>query len=128
MAAERLPALGRRVFITTGHKDLAAFADLPACRFLVRLIEPPSEPLPANMELLLARGPFEPAGETALLRDRGIEVLVTKNSGGSATAAKLDAALDLGLPVLMIERPALSASESVESVEAAANWVLETVL
>jgi precorrin-6A/cobalt-precorrin-6A reductase len=127
-AADRLPALGRHVFLTTGHKDIAAFADLAACRFLVRLIEPPLEALPANMELLLDRGPFDRASETALLRDLGIEVVVTKNSGGRATAAKLEAALDLGLPVLMIERPALPDCESVESIEAAANWVLETVL
>ncbi|MET7697370.1 cobalt-precorrin-6A reductase [Streptomyces sp. NPDC005485] len=106
-AAALLPSLGRRVFLTTGRLGLAAFADLPELHFLVRSVEPPERPLPAHTEVLLARGPFTVDDETALLREHRIDVLVTKDSGGAATAAKLVAARGLGLPVVVVPRPQL---------------------
>ncbi|MEU3095150.1 cobalt-precorrin-6A reductase [Streptomyces sp. NPDC006967] len=108
-AAGLLPRLGHRVFLTTGRLGLAAFAHLTRTRFLVRSVEPPEPPLPAHTRVLLARGPFTVADETALLRDHRIEVLVTKDSGGAATSAKLTAARDLGLPVVVVRRPPLPA-------------------
>lgn len=106
-AAALLPALGRRVFLTTGRLGLAAFAHLAGLHFLVRSVEAPEPPLPPDTEVLLARGPFTPDGEKALLRENRIDVLVTKDSGGDATAAKLTAARDLGLPVVVVRRPPL---------------------
>ncbi|MFF1770342.1 cobalt-precorrin-6A reductase [Streptomyces sp. NPDC058249] len=106
-AAVLLPALGRRVFLTTGRLGLAAFADLAELHFLVRSVEAPEPPLPPDTDILLARGPFTVDGERALLRAHGIDVLVTKDSGGDATAAKLTAARDLGLPVVVVRRPPL---------------------
>ncbi|MFD4622952.1 cobalt-precorrin-6A reductase [Streptomyces sp. NPDC058475] len=106
-AAVLLPALGRRVFLTTGRLGLAAFADLAELHFLVRSVEAPEPPLPPDTDILLARGPFTVDGERALLRTHGIDVLVTKDSGGDATAAKLTAARDLGLPVVVVRRPPL---------------------
>ncbi|WP_330309051.1 MULTISPECIES: cobalt-precorrin-6A reductase [unclassified Streptomyces] len=106
-AAALLPALGRRVFLTTGRLGLAAFAHLAGLHFLVRSVEAPEPPLPPDAEVLLARGPFTPDGEKALLREHRIDVLVTKDSGGDATAAKLTAARDLGLPVVVVRRPPL---------------------
>ncbi|MDJ0466713.1 cobalt-precorrin-6A reductase [Streptomyces sp. H27-C3] len=104
-AATRLPALGRRVFLTTGRLGLAAFAGLDGLHFLVRSVEAPEPPLPRRTEVLLDRGPYTVEGETALLRAHTIDVLVTKDSGGPATAAKLTAARDLGLPVVVVRRP-----------------------
>ncbi|MFJ2827847.1 cobalt-precorrin-6A reductase [Streptomyces sp. NPDC087263] len=106
-AAALLPELGRRVFLTTGRLGLAAFAELSELHFLVRSVEPPEPPLPPDVEVLLARGPFTVDGERTLLREHRIEVLVTKDSGGGATAAKLAAARDLGLPVVVVRRPPL---------------------
>ncbi|AVH55163.1 MULTISPECIES: cobalt-precorrin-6A reductase [Streptomyces] len=106
-AAALLPELGRRVFLTTGRLSLAAFTDLPELHFLVRSVEAPEPPLPADAEVLLARGPFTLDGERTLLREHRIDVLVTKDSGGDATAAKLVAARDLGLPVVVVRRPVL---------------------
>ncbi|MEU8979605.1 cobalt-precorrin-6A reductase [Streptomyces sp. NPDC048309] len=106
-AAVLLPALGRRVFLTTGRLGLAAFADLAELHFLVRSVEAPEPPLPPDTDILLTRGPFTVDGERALLRAHGIDVLVTKDSGGDATAAKLTAARDLGLPVVVVRRPPL---------------------
>jgi len=105
-AATLLPTLGRRVLLTTGGTDLAPFAALDDLSFLVRAIQPPPPPLPRRHRVLLARGPFTLDGERALLRDERIEVLVTKDSGGPATAAKLSAAREARLPVVIVRRPA----------------------
>ncbi|MEV0093662.1 cobalt-precorrin-6A reductase [Streptomyces sp. NPDC050738] len=104
-AAARLPALGRRIFLTTGRLGLAAFTDLDELHFLVRSVEAPDPPLPRHCEILLDRGPYTVEGERDLLRTQAIEVLVTKDSGGPATAAKLTAARELGLPVVVVRRP-----------------------
>jgi precorrin-6A/cobalt-precorrin-6A reductase len=106
-AAGALGARPRRVLLTVGALQLAAFARAPQHRYVVRTIEMPDIDLgPALHRLILARGPFAVAAEIALMRDEGIEVLVTKNSGGAATEAKIDAARALGIEVIMVERPA----------------------
>lgn len=123
-AAALLPALGQRVFLTIGRQELAAFEALAKLWFLVRMIERPETPLPlARHELLLGRGPFGLEDEVALLRHHRIEAMVAKNSGGEATYAKIAAARQLGLPVVMIARPAAPAGPQVGSVEAAVAWV-----
>lgn len=106
-AAGLLPGLGRRVLLTTGRLGLAAFAGLDGLEFVVRSVEPPEPPMPPHTEVLLARGPFTEADEVALLRERRIDVVVTKDSGGEATSAKLTAARRLGLPVVVVRRPPL---------------------
>ena len=106
-AAEALPGLGRRVLLTTGRLGLAAFAHLPRLHFVVRSVEPPEPPIPSDAEVLLARGPFTVADEAALLREHRIDVVVTKDSGGAATAAKLTAAREAGVPVVVVRRPGL---------------------
>ena len=84
------PGLGRRVFLTTGRQGLSAFAGLSTVWFLVRCIDPPEPPLPPHCEVLLDRGPYACEGELALIDRFGLDLLVTKDSGGALTAAKLD--------------------------------------
>lgn len=122
-AAAMLPGLGARVFLTTGRQGLAAFAALDLW-FLIRCVDPPAGPVPARCEVLLARGPYQREAERTLMRRFGIDVLVTKDSGGPLTAGKLAAARDLGVPVVMVSRPAAPAAESVTAVGDAARWVL----
>jgi precorrin-6A/cobalt-precorrin-6A reductase len=118
-AAQALPSLGSRVFLTTGRQGLDAFAGLHDLWFLVRTIDPPAPPLPPAMQLLLDRGPYAEESERTLMRRHRVDVLVTKNSGGSATAPKLDAARSLGLPVVMVRRPPTPEGAPVlDSVEA----------
>ncbi|MEW2404800.1 cobalt-precorrin-6A reductase [Streptomyces griseoviridis] len=105
-AADVLPGLGRRVLLTTGRLGLSAFARLTGVHFVVRSVEAPEPPMPPHTEVLLAKGPFTADGETALLREHRIDVLVTKDSGGAATAPKLTAARRLALPVVLVTRPA----------------------
>ena len=121
-AAALLPKLGSRVFLTTGRQGLPAFAELDLW-FLIRCVDPPDSPLPARSEVLLARGPYHREAERALMRDRGIDVLVTKNSGGRLTEGKLAAARDLGIPVVMVSRPAAAVAESVTEVSDAVGWI-----
>ena len=121
-AAALLPALGERTFLTTGRQSIAAFAGVDACWFLSRSVEPPAPPLPVRLEVLLDRGPFTLDGERALLAEHRIDVLVTKDSGG--TTAKLDAARERGLPVVLVDRPPLPAGVTeVPTVAAALDWL-----
>lgn len=123
-AAAVLPALGRRVFLTTGRQGLAAFAGLPDLYFLSRSVDAPEPPLPALIETLLDRGPFTLDGERAVLRGHRIDVLVTKDSGGAATAPKLTAARELGLPVVIVRRPEPPAGiPTVPDVAGAVAWI-----
>jgi precorrin-6A/cobalt-precorrin-6A reductase len=113
----------RSVFLTTGRQGVRAFADLPG-RVLVRSVDPPEEPLPPGATLLLDRGPFSLADELALMREHAVDVVVTKDSGGHMTQAKLTAARELGIPVVLVRRPPLpSGVDTVASVEDALFWL-----
>ncbi|KAA8961629.1 cobalt-precorrin-6A reductase [Mycobacterium sp.] len=113
-----------RVFLTTGRSGAAAFVDSDAW-FLIRAVTAPNDQdLPRRHRLLLSRGPYHYAGECAVLREHRIEVLVTKNSGGEMTRAKLDAAAALDVPVVMVDRPPLPCGvTTVGTVDEAVNWV-----
>jgi precorrin-6A/cobalt-precorrin-6A reductase len=124
-AAEVVAVKGySRVFLTTGRSGVGAFAESDAW-FLIRVVtEPDAAVLPRNHELVFSRGPYRYDDECELLRSMNIEVLVTKNSGGPLTEAKLDAARDLDIDVIMIERPPLPSGVAVvSSVQEALVWV-----
>ncbi|MEV6563442.1 cobalt-precorrin-6A reductase [Streptomyces kronopolitis] len=123
-AAAALPALGNRVFLTTGRMGLAHFAHLTDLWFLVRSVDAPEPPCPPRMTTLLDRGPFTVEGERSLLRDHRIDVVVTKDSGAAATAAKLTAAREAGLPVVVVRRPPVPEGVPVAAgPEEAAQWL-----
>ncbi|MFG2719796.1 cobalt-precorrin-6A reductase [Streptomyces sp. NPDC048416] len=123
-AAALLPGLGHRVFLTTGRMGLAAFAGLDALWFLMRSVDAPEPPFPAHMDVLLDRGPFTLAGEREVLRAHRIDVLVTKDSGGAATAPKLAAAREAGIPVVVVRRPPVpDGVRRAATPEEAAAWV-----
>lgn len=114
----------QRVFLTTGRSGTTAFRASEAW-FLIRAVTPPEpETLPPNHEILLSRGPYDYDNEWALLRDHRIDALVTKNSGGAMTRAKIDAAQALGVPVIMVDRPSLPAGVTTAgTVDEAEAWV-----
>ena len=124
-AAAAVPGLGRRVFLTTGRQGLSAFAGLSTVWFLVRCIDPPEPPLPPHCEVLLDRGPYACEGELALIDRFGLDLLVTKDSGGALTAAKLDAARLRGLPVVVIRRPPRPEVATVQAVADALVWLAD---
>jgi precorrin-6A/cobalt-precorrin-6A reductase len=113
----------RRVFVTIGGLQLAAFTVAPHHHYVVRTIDPPAAiaGLPSH-RLILARGPFGVEAEIALMRDERVEVLVTKNSGGTATRAKIDAARVLGIEVVMVERP-MADGAGFTTVDAVMEWI-----
>jgi precorrin-6A/cobalt-precorrin-6A reductase len=104
-AAALLPA-GARALLTIGNGGLEPFFKRTDCTFLIRSIEPPAE-LPAHCWPTQARPPYLISSETELMQAEKISHLVTKNSGGMQTEAKLKAAQALGLTTIMIDRPAL---------------------
>lgn len=105
-AVRALGPAPRQVFLSLGRQELHLFAAAPQHHYVARSVDAP-EPsgLPPDLVVLQARGPFDRDAERALLRDRRIDVVVSKNSGGDATYAKIEAARELGLPVIMIARP-----------------------
>ncbi|MGW5868582.1 cobalt-precorrin-6A reductase [Streptomyces sp. NPDC055239] len=123
-AADALPALGTRVFLTTGRMGLAAFAALDQLWFLMRSVDAPDAPHPARMEVLLDRGPFTLEGERELIRRHRIDVVVTKDSGGAATAPKLAAAREARIPVVVVRRPPVPEGVTVaDTPEQALAWL-----
>jgi precorrin-6A/cobalt-precorrin-6A reductase len=122
-AADALADLGERVFLTTGRHGLAVFAGLRRHWFLVRAVDPPEPPVPPRMEVLLDRGPYTLDGERALLAEHRIEVLVTKDSGGSLTVAKLAAARERGIPVVVQQRPPAPDAPTAADVAGAVRWL-----
>ncbi|MDO9407103.1 cobalt-precorrin-6A reductase [Patulibacter sp.] len=119
-AASRVAGLGRRVLLAIGRQEVGAFAAVDDAWFLVRAIEAPDGPLPPHHELLLDRGPYALEGERDLLAEHGIDLVVTKDSGGDATRAKLDAARERGIPVLVVRRPAAPGGPGTVVVDTAA--------
>jgi precorrin-6A/cobalt-precorrin-6A reductase len=115
-----------RIFLTTGRSGVKVFADSEAW-FLIRAVsEPDGAVLPRHHQLVLSRGPYRYDDEFALMSRHQIDALVTKNSGGDMTRAKLDAAAALDIPVLMVARPQLPGGvTAVGTVQEAADWVAE---
>jgi len=123
-AADALGPQPRRVFLSLGRLELGAFAASPHHHYLARMIDAPeANLLPRDVSLIYDRGPFDEPAETALLKQERIDVLVSKNSGGAATYAKITAARKLGIPVVMIARPHKPHGHVVHDAETAAEWL-----
>jgi len=123
-AAQALGAKPTRVLLTIGRQQVAAFRSAPQHTYIARMIEAPDPgDLPHDAEVILQRGPYELDAEVALMQARRVETLVAKNSGGQATYAKIAAARQLGLPVIMIDRPQKPAMLAVASVDTVCSWL-----
>jgi precorrin-6A/cobalt-precorrin-6A reductase len=131
-AAEAVRVLGeppRRVFLALGGKATAPFAAAPQHHYVIRSVDPVRpEAAIAGALYITGRGPFDAAGELALLKEHRIEMVVARNSGGGATYGKIAAARTLSLPVVMLRRPSLREvpgleAASVETVEEAVAWI-----
>lgn len=123
-AARALGEIPQRVLLTIGQQDLAPFVAAAWHYYIIRSVDAPApEALPPNAVVITARGPFAEPDEYKLMVDRNITVLVTKNSGAGATAAKLAAARTLGLPVVMVIRPAVPVAAEVADAGSALDWL-----
>lgn len=123
-AVEALAGEAKRVLLALGKLNVPAFAAQPQHHYVLRLVDqleaPPALP---NHTIVVARGPFDVAGDRALMLEHGTELLVCKNAGGIGAEAKLAAARDLGVPVIMIERPNLPPRTEVATADAVMEWV-----
>ncbi len=124
-AAAALGVARRTVLLTAGRLGLARFRAAPQHRYVIRTIDPPDPAdLPPDHVLLLGRGPFRLADEVALMRREGIDVVLTKNSGGAAAAPKLEAARTLGLVVVLVDRPPAPAGRAeAHTLAAVLDWI-----
>ena len=125
-AAELTATLGRRPLLTVGRQPLGEFVGpLAGHRAVVRVVDPPDVELPAPWLVLQDRGPYDLAGELELLGEHGVDVLVTKDSGGTYTWPKMAAAGQLGVPVVVVRRgSARDRVQTVPDATAAARWVV----
>lgn len=112
----------RRVLLTIGRQELSAFAECEAT-FVARCIDPPETGALPGATILLAQAPFTLEDELAVIRDHRIDLVVSKNAGGETTRAKLAAARQLGIPVIMIARPSAPPVDTVERVQDALDWI-----
>lgn len=123
-AADALKQPVRRVLLAIGRMHLDMFAGLSQHHFLLRLVDKPTGPLPFdNYRAIIARGPFSFDDDLALLRENQIDLVVSKNAGGQGARAKIDAARELGIEVIIIDRPEIPARTDLHSVEAAMDWL-----
>jgi precorrin-6A/cobalt-precorrin-6A reductase len=123
-AVMALPVDRARVFLAIGRQHIAPFALKPQHAYLLRFVDPADESLPfPDAEVIVARGPFAKASELDLLHSRGIEWIVARNSGGAAARAKIEAARELRIPVVMIARPELPDRQRAESVAEIMHWL-----
>lgn len=115
---------GQRVFTTTGRATLEHLVSRSSARFFVRQLEPrDATDGYRNVRYVTGQGPFSVQEELDTLRDLKIDVLVCKNSGGAPSHTKLDAARELGIPVILVARPPQPDVLRVETVAAALDWV-----
>jgi precorrin-6A/cobalt-precorrin-6A reductase len=126
-AARAAAEVAVRPFLTTGRQSLRDFQSWADRDVLVRLVDPPTSSLPKRWTVIVSRGPYTYAEERKILTEEGIDVLITKDSGGSHTVAKLDAAGDLGIPVVIIARPQPAPVTCLESVAEAVAWCRQDV-
>lgn len=113
-----------RPFLTTGRQSLQTFLPWSDRAVLVRVVDLPEFEVPASWTVLTVRGPYAYADERLIMVDHGTDGLLTKDSGGTHTAAKLDAAGDLGIPVVVIARPPRPAGvATVTTVAGAVTWL-----
>jgi precorrin-6A/cobalt-precorrin-6A reductase len=124
VAVQALGEAPRRVFLAFGRGEIRTFARAPQHHYLVRSVEPVNPPLAVpHASYVTGRGPFTEADDRALLAAHAIDLVVAKNSGGSATYGKIAAARALGLPVILLRRPALPEVPTVETIEDALTWL-----
>lgn len=125
-AVAALAGPARRVMLALGRMHVDAFAAQPQHHYLLRFVDSPTEaPALPRHHLVVDRGPFTAEGDTALLRDHAIDLIVAKNAGGTGAVAKLHAARALGIAVLMIDRPALPQRREAQDVDAVLHWIVQ---
>ena len=127
-AASRLPAVGRNAFLALGSGAISAFRDVAGVRFVVRSVDMPESPPIEGCTMVVGRGPFDARAEQKLLTEYGIDVVVSRNSGGAGAVGKITAARFLGIPVIMIRRPPGEPGDRVMDIEEVLTWIAKQLV
>lgn len=123
-AVAALAGPARRVMLAIGRMHLAEFAVQPQHDYLLRLVDPPVRPVPLpKAHVVVDRGPFSAEADRDLMAQHRIDLIVAKNAGGTGSVSKLQAARELGLPVLMIDRPDIPPRRTAQTVAQVLDWV-----
>lgn len=123
-AVAALGGPARRVMLALGRMYVEAFVAQPQHHYLLRFVDTPERPpVLARHSLIVDRGPFTVTGDSRLMQVHAIDLVVCKNAGGQGAEAKLLAARQLGLPVLMIDRPPIPGRAEVDRPEAVLAWL-----
>lgn len=123
-AVAALSGPARRILLALGRMHVEAFAAQPQHHFLLRFVDAPDRaPSLPHHSLIVDRGPFTVEGDRTLLQDHAIDLVISKNAGGRGAQAKLIAARELGLPVLMIDRPFVPERREVHRPEEVLAWL-----
>jgi precorrin-6A/cobalt-precorrin-6A reductase len=123
-AVAALPGARANVFLAIGRQHIVPFGSKPQHAYTLRFIDPPDDELPLpDADVIVSRGPFTLADELKMMRSRAIEWIVARNSGGTGARAKIDAARELRLPVVIVARPELPDRPRTESVAEVMDWL-----
>lgn len=118
----------RNVFLPLGRKELIKFEAVPKHRYLIRAIETFDPPLDLpHVTYVKARPPFDKVAEIALMKRHKIDLMVVKNSGGSASYAKMIAARELGIDTMVIRRPYMPGVQHCRNVAETLAAVIEAL-
>lgn len=115
--------LGLKIFLTIGSQEVEPFLAIAGVDYILRQIDPVKETPPANVQIIIGRGPFTREKEIGTLTQHKVQILVSKASGGTATYPKIEAARTLEIPVIMISRPPVETGDTVTEVSAALEWI-----
>ena len=127
-AAQYLKNKAQRVFLTTGIRGINNFSNIKDLWFLVRLIDRPKTILPLeNHELVIGRPPYSLKDELKILAQHSIDTLVAKHAGGSSTEAKILAAVETDIKIVLIRRPSPEAGSVAKTIDEALTWIRERI-
>lgn len=123
-AVAALAGPARRIMLALGRMHVAPFAAQPQHHYLLRFVDAPEQPPELSRHsLIVDRGPFTAEEDSRLMQAHAIDLVICKNAGGTGADAKLIAARQLGVPVLMIDRPAVPRRAEVYRPEDAMEWL-----
>ena len=123
-AAEHLKQPKKNVLLAIGRQNLVLFYTQPQHNYILRLVDPPDKPLKfPDHSINISRGPFTIKNDTALFKNHKIDLVVAKNSGGSGAYSKIEVARNLGVSVVMIDRPKIPSRKEIFQTDSVLNWV-----
>lgn len=130
-AARLAGRLGKTLFLTIGTRHLTEFVNEVGDKRLIVRVLPTTEAIQTcdrlgipSADIIALQGPFSREFNRAMFQAYGADVVVTKESGATGGVdSKIEAALDLGRPIVVVSRPVLDYPQWVETVPEVIDWI-----